>query len=145
MGLPHHQLQTPQTMNPDLFDPPRFLGGPPTCIEANLPSFKTDKELADFQKRNCGEHATPILAKWTCHKCDRIHACFAGSHTDSNGAFKAGADFIPDEIKIQLQKSDPEQFKAVMERERKIDGGVREWRKNLGPPTKKRKTPIKRA
>lgn len=86
-----------------LFEPtPRFKGAPPVCLVANLPAFKSAKEVSEFQKRSAGDHPNPIIAQWTCKACGCIHF-WSTAPTDSNGRFKGGADKIPDRIRKLME------------------------------------------
>jgi len=81
-------------MNSKLLDPPRWPGGPKICIVANLPAFETEADAMQF---NGGEHPLPVLARWQCQSCGGWHY-WSTSRTDSNGAFKGGAEALPPRI-----------------------------------------------
>jgi hypothetical protein len=91
-------------MNKALETKPRFNGCPLVCQHANLPSFESVEQIHTFRSKQCGEHPTPVLATWFCKHCQGYHFWPAGSQTDSNGAFKSGADLIPDRIKKLLHE-----------------------------------------
>lgn len=81
-------------MNPKFLDPPRWPGGPQICIVANLPAFETEAQAIKF---NSSDHPLPVLARWQCKACEGWHY-WSTLHTDSNGAFKAGAGVLPPRI-----------------------------------------------
>lgn len=58
------------------------------CPFSKLISFKTWKDADEFNNKECGH--IPILEKWECVHCKGWHYWGAGSHPDSNGAFKSG-------------------------------------------------------
>ena len=80
-------------MNSKFLDPPRWPGGPQICIVANLPAFETESAGIAFNNKS----HLPVLARWQCKACGGWHH-WATSRTDSNGAFKGGADTVPPRI-----------------------------------------------
>lgn len=58
-------------MNTDLFDPPRWPGGPKICKAENLPAFQTVKEMAAFHDSLPG---VKTLTVKLCPVCDCYHA-----------------------------------------------------------------------
>lgn len=63
--------------------------GPAICVLANLPSFETWKQAADYLEQQCGGHM-PVRAKWECSYCKGWHF-WATAPTDSNGGCLAGS------------------------------------------------------
>lgn len=81
----------------NIFEVSTVRPAPPLiCEHANLPAFETLQDLEAFHSKAGGDHH-PILAKWRCHFCGCWHY-WSTSPTDSNGAFKAGADKVPERI-----------------------------------------------
>lgn len=53
----------------ELFDPPRWPGGPHICVEENLPAFKTPEELKVFT----GSIRVDTNLEWVCKACGEHH------------------------------------------------------------------------
>ncbi len=81
-------------MNSKLLDPPRWKDGPPICIQANLPAFPTESAAREF---NDAHGHLPVLTRWECKACGGWHH-WTTAPTDSNGAFKGGAEEMPPRI-----------------------------------------------
>lgn len=75
------------------------------CLHSNLPAFDDDKQMKEYLERWCGEHSNPMIARWRCPVCKCIHMVTSGGPTDSNGAFKAGADKISMRIRILVREA----------------------------------------
>jgi hypothetical protein len=82
----------------EVFDPPRWPGGPPICVAENLPAFKDLKEIADFIERNCP--AIRTWSKWQCRACNMWH--HDGSHPGASGA-SSGTTRIADVQRYHLK------------------------------------------
>ena len=53
-----------------LFEPPRWRGGPPICLEANLPAFATWDEARKFILSLNGKGD---VVRWRCEFCNCFH------------------------------------------------------------------------
>lgn len=55
------------TAEPELFEPPRWPGGPLICVAVNLPAFPTKEEALAFHEKNGpGNRITRIGQCETC-------------------------------------------------------------------------------
>ena len=75
------------------------------CESTGLPAVADGREMNEFFLKNCGEHPTPLLATWKCKDCGMMHFKTAGSFTDSNGTFKAGANKLSDAVVDLIRKT----------------------------------------
>jgi hypothetical protein len=55
----------------EIFDPPRWPGGPHICVYENLPALPSCKELNQFLDANAP--GIIILAQWKCKRCGEWH------------------------------------------------------------------------
>ena len=58
-------------MDAELFDPPRWPGGPFICIAANLPSFETAAAARNMNRTLEGDS---VDETWECKACGMTHA-----------------------------------------------------------------------
>ena len=84
-------MKTP-TPDHELFDPPRWPGGPLICIYENLPAFDTLKDLNHFHERNA--HQAVVDGKWLCHRCGKYHMKVVG-FSNLSGSGSASDKMLP--------------------------------------------------
>ena len=82
----------------ELFDPPRFKGCPPICKHANLPAFKTPKELNSFA-------TNPALVKWFCNACFHYHAWFKSPSPSGGSSNTSREERLPRHIETLLAEN----------------------------------------
>lgn len=82
-----------------LFDPPRWPGGPHICRYENLPAFASLKSLNDFHD---GCKSAVITEKWKCPVCHEYHAKFGGMTRQS--AAGSASDTVLPPYKVQAEK-----------------------------------------
>lgn len=84
------------------FASPRWPGGPPICITANLCAFEGKAAAAKFRDANCPGFV--VLAEWQCKACGYIHY-WVGAPGDSNGGSLTGSRTIPERIVKLIQQT----------------------------------------
>ena len=81
-------------MTAKYLESPRWVGGPHICSIVNLPAFETEREAQAF---NDAHGHLPVMVRWRCKACGGWHH-WTTAPTDSNGAYKAGAEAVPSRI-----------------------------------------------
>lgn len=66
----------------ELFEPPRWSGGPKLCVAENLPAFETKQAMEEYIANQCP--SCHILDKWKCEACGMWH--MDGTAPDPAGA-----------------------------------------------------------
>jgi len=69
----------------------RFKGCPPICEHANLPMFKSVKELNAFARN-------PVMVKWFCNACYHYHAWFKTPAPSGGSSNTSREETIPPHI-----------------------------------------------
>ena len=89
-------------IDPLLFEPPRWPGGPPICQKENRPAFPTEADMAEFQKSN---GSAGSIKSWLCPSCSCYHYLPkpfdpAGSSSGSGRSSKTIALSAPDSTRL---------------------------------------------